>query len=97
MRRVLIATMIAAAMALLAGAGVAGCKIQENKDWCSQYMRCKGFDPKATGCKKTMDECIDAKSGDKFSSECMAKAAATLDAGIKRPADYCAELCSLCD
>jgi len=89
--------MLAATLAVLAGAGAAGCKAQENRDWCSQYMRCIGFDPKASGCKKTMDECIEAKGDDKFSAECIAKAAATLDAGIKRPADYCAELCSLCE
>jgi len=97
MRRTLLALALGIGLTALAGAATIGCKVTANKDFCDTYLRCVGFDPKQPGCKKDMKECSAAYSGDEFSAACMAKANATMDAGIKRPADYCSELCAVCD
>jgi hypothetical protein len=44
-----------------------------------------------------MATCLTAYDADEFSSACVTKANAHLDAGTKILKDYCSDLCSVCD
>ena len=97
MRRAIWLPLVALAFVVVAALGAGGCEVKEKTNFCELYMRCIGFDPKAPGCHKNMSACQAAFGAEEFSKECTAKGKSLVEKGVKRPSEYCTDLCTVCD
>jgi len=96
-RRILLALSLGVLLAFT-GVALTGCgPAKETEEMCSYYKRCTGF-PGTKGCRKNMNICLeDFGNEEEMNAECLAKAKEIAASKPDKAADYCMDLCAICD